>query len=218
MAKLAVITCVTVAVVLAGCGGGSGDDKPASAATTTPTQAAATQAAAATTTETTETTATAEPAKAGGLTPMGSTLKIGAPAVIAYDDASNHKKSRIEITPERIEKGTLDDFKNIKLEGNQKTSTPYYLTVKVSNVGKGDLSGTDPAGYADGIDDRDQEQNEIIFFGQFDRCNGDKAKSLKPGESYTSCLAFLIPKGGSLKGVRWIAFDEKSGKSNIDWK
>jgi hypothetical protein len=211
MTKLSVTTCVVGMIVIGGCGGGSGGaDKPATAAA-----AATTQEAPATTQET---TATAEPAKAGGLTPLGSTLKLGAPAVIAYDDSSNHKKSRIELTPEKIEQGTLDDFKNIKLEGNQKTSTPYYLTVKVGNVGKGDLSGTDPAGYADGIDDRDQEQNEIIFFGQFDRCNGDKAKSLKPGESYTSCLAFLIPKGGSLKGVRWIAFDEKSGKSNIDWK
>jgi hypothetical protein len=211
MTKLSVTACVVGMIVIGGCGGGSGGaDKPATAA------AAATTQEAPVTTQ--ETTATAEPAKAGGLTPLGSTLKLGAPAVIAYDDSSNHKKSRIELTPEKIEQGTLDDFKNIKLEGNQKTSTPYYLTVKVRNVGKGDLSGTDPAGYADGIDDRDQEQNEIIFFGQFDRCNGDKAKSLKPGESYTSCLAFLIPKGGSLKGVRWIAFDEKSGKSNIDWK
>jgi hypothetical protein len=211
MTKLSVTACVVGMIVIGGCGGGSGGaDKPATAA------AAATTQEAPVTTQ--ETTTTAEPAKAGGLTPLGSTLKLGAPAVIAYDDSSNHKKSRIELTPEKIEQGTLDDFKNIKLEGNQKTSTPYYLTVKVRNVGKGDLSGTDPAGYADGIDDRDQEQNEIIFFGQFDRCNGDKAKSLKPGESYTSCLAFLIPKGGSLEGVRWIAFDEKSGKSNIDWK
>ena len=90
--------------------------------------------------------------------------------------------------------------------------------MRVKNVGKGDLSGTDPASYIDGIDDRGQEQNEIIFFGNFDRCNSDKAKSLKPGESYSSCLAYLIAGGGSIVGMRWIAFDEKSGKANIDWK
>jgi hypothetical protein len=149
---------------------------------------------------------------------MGTTLKIGQSAVIAYDDSSNHKKSRIQVTPQKIEKGTLDDFKNIKLEGKQKTSTPYYVTVRVKNVGKGDLSGTDPASYIDGIDDRGQEQNEIIFFGNFDRCNSDDAKSLKPGESYSGCLAYLMPGGGSIVGMRWIAFDEKSGKANIEWK
>ena len=89
--------------------------------------------------------------------------------------------------------------------------------MKVKNVGKGDLSGTDPASYIDGVDDRGQEQNNIIFFGTFDRCNSDDAKSLKPGESYSSCLAYLIAGGGSIVGMRWVDFDQKTGKSNIDW-
>jgi hypothetical protein len=196
-------------VGLSGCGGGG--TKTVTERVTAP--------AAATTTTTEAATTTEAPAKpAGSLTPMGTTLKIGQTAVIAYDDSSNHKKSRIEVTPEKIEKGTIDDFKNIDLEGNEKTSTPYYVTMRVKNVGKGDLSGTSPATYIDGIDDRGQEQSEIIFFGDFDRCNNDKAKSLKPGESYTACLAYLIPGGGSIKGMRWIAFDQESGKANIDWK
>jgi hypothetical protein len=198
-------------VALSGCGG----------STKTVTERVAEPAAStsASTAATTEATAPAKaPANSGALTAMGSTLKIGDAAVIAYDDASNHKKSRIEVTPRKIEKGTIDDFKNIDLDGKQKTSTPYYVTVHVKNVGKGDLSGTSPASFIDGIDDRGQEQNEIIFFGDFDRCNDDKAKSLKPGESYDSCLAYLIPGGGSIEGMRWIAFDEKSGKANIDWK
>jgi hypothetical protein len=200
---------VIAVVALTGCGGGSTKTvtkqvtAPAPAAETTPTEAA---------------TTTEAPAKAGGLTPMGTTLKVGQAAVIAYDDASNHKHSRIEVTPRKIEKGTISDFKNIKLEGKEKNSTPYYVTMNVKNVGKGDLSGTDPASYIDGIDDRGQEQNEIIFFGEFERCNGDNAKSLKPGESYSRCLAYLIAGGGSIVGMRWIAFDQESGKSNIDWK
>jgi hypothetical protein len=149
---------------------------------------------------------------------MGSTLKIGDPALIAYDDATNHKKSRIQVTPVKIEKGTIDDFKNIDLDGKQKSSTPYYVTMKVKNVGKGDLSGTDPASFIDGVDDRGQEQSNIIFFGTFDRCNSDRAKSLKPGESYSSCLAYLIAGGGSIVGMRWVHFDEKTSKSDINWK
>jgi hypothetical protein len=200
---------------LSGCGGSTKtvtETTPKAAAQTT-TEATTTEAA------TTEAAAPAEaPSQAGGLTAMGTTLKLGQAAVIAYDDSSNHKKSRIEVTPQKIAKGTIGDFKNIDLDAGQKASTPYYVTMLVKNVGKGDLSGTDPASYIDGVDDRGQEQNEIIFFGDFDRCNSDKAKSLKPGESYTSCLAYLIAGGGAIKGMRWIAFDEKSSKSNIDWK
>ena len=199
-------------LAVGGCGG--------STKTVTEKVAAPATETAATTPATTEASATTEaPAtESSGLTAMGTTLKIGQSAVIAYDDSSNHKKSRIQVTPQKIEKGTIDDFKNIDLEGKEKTSTPYYVTMRVKNVGKGDLSGTDPASYVDGIDDRGQEQNEIIFFGNFDRCNSDKAKSLKPGESYSSCLAYLIAGGGAIVGMRWIAFDEKSGKANIDWK
>ena len=195
-------------LALTGCGG----------STKTVTQTAPAPAPAVQPTTTAETTAETAAAPTGGITPMGSTLKVGETAVIAYDDASNHKKSRIEVTPQKIEKGTIDDFKDIDLEGKQKTSTPFYVTMRVKNVGKGDLSGTNPATYIDGVDDRGQEQDEIIFFGDFDRCNNDNAKSLKPGESYSACLAYLIPGGGSIKGMRWIAFDQKSGKSNIDWK
>jgi hypothetical protein len=196
-------------IALSGCG--------SSTKTVTETTPAAQTTTEATTTTEAATTAAA-PAQSGGLTPMGTTLKIGQAAVIAYDDSSNHKKSRIEVTPQKIEKGTISDFKNIDLDAGQKASTPYYVSMLVKNVGKGDLSGTDPASYIDGIDDRGQEQNEIIFFGTFDRCNSDKAKSLKPGESYKSCLAYLIPGGGAIKGMRWIEFDQKSGKANIDWK
>jgi len=199
---------VLALLALCGCGG--------STKTVTERVAPAAATTEATTPEAATTPATA-PAGAGGLTPMGSKLKIGEKAVIAYDDSSSHKKSRIEVTPVKIEKGSIGDFKNIELEGKQKTSTPYYVTMKVKNVGKGDLSGTDPASYIDGVDDRGQEQNNIIFFGTFDRCNSDDAKSLKPGESYSSCLAYLIAGGGSIVGMRWVDFDQKTGKSNIDW-
>src|SRR4051812_19717493 len=108
-------------LVLAGCGG----------STKTVTERAAAPAAPPTTAAGETTAAPPAPRSGGGLTPMGTTLKVGQGAVIAYDDASNHKKSRIEVTPQKIEKGTLDDFKNIELEGDQKTSTPYYVTMRV---------------------------------------------------------------------------------------
>jgi hypothetical protein len=199
------------AIALSGCGGGS-KDKSTSAPT--PATTTAEPAAAAGKTTPAETQATAS----GGLTAIGSTLKMGRPAVIAYDDASSHKKSTIEVTPKPIERGTLDDFKNIKLDAEQKTATPFYVKVAVKNVGKGDLSGADPASYIDGVDDRGQPQNEVIFFGTFDRCDSSDPKHLKPGQSYETCLTYLIPKGGSIVGMRWVVFDEKSGKSNLNWK
>jgi hypothetical protein len=201
---------------LGGCGGGDQKD------TTT---AAAPAPAPATTTETTAAVATtettpAETSGSGNLTPIGSTLKMGETATIAYKDSSKGKRSTVEITPESIEKGSLsEDFKNIDLDADQKTATPFYVKVKAKNVGTGNLDGTDPAGFIDGIDDRGQEQGDVIFFGDFARCpDAGSQKKLRHGDSYETCLTYLIPKGGSLVGMRWIVFDEKTGKSNIDWK
>jgi hypothetical protein len=209
---MAVIACTAV-LALAGCGDKVGGE---TAATGTATPAATTTA------ETPAATATAEATEAaasdGEVTPLGTTLKVGEPAVIDYTDSSTNAKSIIEFTPKKIEKGTLDDFKNIDLDDEQKTATPYYAEITVKNIGDGDLSGGDPATYVNGVDDRGQDQNEVIFFGDFDRCNHDTPKKLKAGDSYDACLVYLIPGGGALEGFHWIQFDEKSGKSDLNWK
>jgi hypothetical protein len=126
----------------------------------------------------------------------------------------------VQVTPLSIVKGSIKDFANITLTGAQKTSTPYYVRVRAKNVGKTDLSKTDPARYLDGVDDRSQSQTPVIFFGTFAKCPDPLAPAhLKPGQSYETCETFLIPKGGSIVGAVWITFDPKHpSKSNILWK
>jgi len=215
--RASLATLAVIALAAAGCGG-SGDDNDKAASASTPAATATPNDPA--NTATPEATPAEEPSSGGDtkLTPLGTKLKIGQPAVIAYEDASNHKKSTIRYTPEKIEKGSIDDFKNIELDGKQKDSVPYYATVKVENIGKKDLSGASPATYINAVDDRGQDQSEIIFFGTFQRCDTETPKSLKPGESYETCLAYLIPGGGSIKGFHWIQFDEKTGKADLNWE
>jgi pSer/pThr/pTyr-binding forkhead associated (FHA) protein len=157
-------------------------------------------------------------AGAGKLTPVGSKLKLGQTAVIAYEDASTHAKSVVAITPSPIQRGSISDFKNIQLTAEQKTATPFYVKVKAKNVGKGDLSGGSPATYIDGIDDRGQRQRSVIFFGEFSRCPSKTPKKLPPGSSYSTCLTYLVPGGGSIVGMRWVVFDRKTGKSDLNWR
>jgi hypothetical protein len=167
------------------------------------------------------TAAFAATAFAGGTTPVGAVLKIGKPAVIAYSNLSAPKvKGTVQVTPLAIVKGSIKDFANIKLTAAQKAATPYYLKISTKNVGKTDLSKTDPGRYLSGVDDRGQSQSPIIFFGDFDKCPDPvSATHLKPGQSYTECEAFLMAKGGSIVGAVWITFDPKHPtKSNITWK
>ena len=202
---------VVAALTAAGCGGDSEEASSTPAAAATTPEPTATEAAA-------EDAATEDSGGDGKVTPLGTTLKIGETATIDYTDASTQAKSIIEFTPEKIEKGSLDDFKNIDLDEDQKSATPYYAEISVKNVGDGDLSGGDPATYVNGVDDRGQDQNEIIFIGDFERCDHETPKKLKPGDSYEACLVYLIPEGGSLVGFHWIQFDEKSGESDLNWE
>ena len=203
------LSAIVLAAAAAGCGGEDGEDTESAA---TGPEATATEAPAE------EATPEATPAAKGALTPLGTTLKIGEPAVIKYKDASNNKRSTIQLTPKSIRKGPKSDFANVDLDARQKTATPYYAEIEVVNVGKGDLGGASPATYINGVDDRGQDQNELIFFGDFPACDHEIPKQLKPGGSYEACLVYLIPKGGSLEGFHWIEFDPKTGDSDLYWE
>jgi hypothetical protein len=154
-------------------------------------------------------------------TPVGTVLKVGKPAIVPYTDSSKPKlKATIQITPESIVKGSIKDFANVKLDAIQKTSTPYYMKVLTKNVGKSVLTKSRPDLYLNGVDDRGQRQSAIIFFGDFPRCSMSKVPTtLKPGQSYEVCQAFLIAKGGSIIGAQWVEFDPKHPtKADIVWK
>jgi hypothetical protein len=223
VAGLVAAAVVAVIVVLVS-GGGSNNKQDAAkavAAAITKAEASATSTTpSATTTAAAASSSAPAPAAASStqITPVGSTLKLGQPAVIAYDDASNHKQGTIQVTPNPIEKGSISDFKNIDLTGAQKTSTPFYVKMNVKNVGTSDLSGSSPGAFINGVDDRGQAQSDVIFFGDFPRCDSTEPKQFKAGGSYDVCLTFLIPQGGSLVGMRWSVFDEKTGKSDLNWK
>jgi hypothetical protein len=122
--------------------------------------------------------------------------------------------------PSAIVEGKRSDFANVRLDDDAKTATPYYVKVHAKNVGKGDLSKTDPAGYLSGVDDRGQRQSAVIFLGTFDACpHADAPKKLGPGDEYDTCQVYLIPKGGSLKGMVWVEFDEsRPDKADVNWK
>jgi hypothetical protein len=212
MRKGMLAAAVAAAMLGTGCGGSDDEDaaSPPAVAETT---------AAETTAETTPPAETTAAAPAGDVTPAGSTLQVGETATIDYEDTGGSGRSTlIAVTPESIEEGSIDDFKNIDLDEAQQSSTPYYVRMTVENVGKGDLSGTEPGSYINGVDDRGQDQNELIFFGEFDACPDADPESFKPGESYETCLTYLMPGGGAIEGLRWIMFDEKTSKSNIDWR
>jgi hypothetical protein len=198
-----------LALGMAACGGGSDDDggsaTAAPAASETTTDAAAQTTAATATTET-----TAAETGGDGLTPPGAQLGLGEQAKVAWVPPSRYSVTgaqsgyRLQVSVDGIERGTLDDLKNIQLDADQRRSTPYYVTVTVKALENVKAGTDDPDVTFDAIDDRGQEQGKVIFIGEFERCDdADVPRPFAAGDSFESCLTYLMPGGGSIDEVRW---------------
>jgi hypothetical protein len=209
--KIAWAVMVLVCVAMMGCGGDDDDDAAAPANTQTA--------------ETTTTTDSGgEASGGGGRTAPGTSLTVGDTAHVTYKPLSaldDKNLFQVDAIAEKIEKGSIDDFKNIDLDEEQKSSTPYYVTVKIVNTGKeiplGDQEG-DPDLKFGAIDDRGQEQGSITFIGDFDRCtDADAPKPFTKGKSYESCLTYLVGGDGSIDKVQWKGSD-KYILDPVEWK
>jgi hypothetical protein len=150
-------------------------------------------------------------AGSGSLTPPGTRLAFGGPATVGWVPPSQdlgtgaHKGIKLQVTVVSIQKGTMADFRNVELNGTQRNSTPYYVQLRVTALSNASVpKDSDPAITFTAIDDRGQEQQSITFLGTFSRCDDPTPpKQFVSGKTYQSCLAYLIPGGGSIQKVQW---------------
>jgi hypothetical protein len=197
---------VTALPVLAACGGsGGGGSTPASpptsaaphASSSAPQSPAAPSSSAA---------GNGGATTAGKLTPPGTHLAFGQQAIVGWDPGDTGKVFRMQVTVVSIEKGSIEkDFSNVDLNAKDKASTPYYVTLKIKALGSNlHTDSTHPSISFNAIDDRGQEQGSVTFFGTFERCDDpEMPKPFTAGKSYTACMTYLVPGGGSIKSVTW---------------
>jgi hypothetical protein len=150
------------------------------------------------------------PSGGGRLTAPGTHLGFGQAATVAWvppsaDATSAQNGFKLQVTVESIEKGTIADFRNVELSASERHTTPYYVTLRIKALGRAGPHGSDdPAISFDAIDDRGQQQQSITFLGTFARCNETSVpKRFVAGKIYQSCLAYLMPGGGSIRQVQW---------------
>ncbi len=183
---------------VAACGGGSSDS---GASTPARTRAGA---------PTTQASSTKAANAADRLTPPGTKLGFNQHATVGWvlpsrlSAAGGRAAIPLEVAVEGIEKGTLADFKNVQLDAKERSATPYYVKVRVTNLGSGSGNSDNPALSFRAIDDRGQPQSSITFIGEFQRCNDAlPPKPFSRGKSFESCLTYLLPGGDSISEVDW---------------
>jgi hypothetical protein len=195
----------TALPVLAACGGGStpanqhSPDEP-------PVSTSAPQTPSAPSSPSSSATGNGGATTAGKLTPPGTHLAFGQQAIVGWDPGDTGKVFRMQVTVVSIVKGSIaKDFKNVDLNAKEKASTPYYVTLKIKALGSNlHTDSTHPSISFNAIDDRGQEQGSVTFFGTFERCDDrEMPKPFTAGKSYTACMTYLVPGGGSIKSVTW---------------
>jgi hypothetical protein len=150
-------------------------------------------------------------AGSGSLTPPGTHLALGGAATVGWVPPSQdtgtgaHHGIKLKVTVVSIQKGTMADFRNVELNANERKSTPYYVQLRVTALSSTPVpKNSDPAITFTAIDDRGQQQQSITFLGTFSRCDDPMPpKHFAAGQTYQSCLAYLIPGGGSIQRVQW---------------
>jgi hypothetical protein len=188
---------------LAACSGTSSGSSPASPASSPAASSSASTSAPAQT--------QGQAAGSGSLTPPGAHLAFGGPATVGWVPPSQdtgtgaHRGIKLRITVMSIQKGTMADFRNVQLNGTERKSTPYYVQLRVTALSSTlPPKDSDPAITFTAIDDRGQQQQSITFLGTFSRCDDPMPpKQFVSGKTYESCLAYLIPGGGSIQKVQW---------------
>jgi hypothetical protein len=188
---------------LAACSGTSSGSSPASPASSPAASSSASTSAPA--------QSQGQAAGSGSLTPPGAHLAFGGPATVGWVPPSQdtgtgaHRGIKLRITVVSIQKGTMADFRNVQLNGTERKSTPYYVQLRVTALSSTlPPKDSDPAITFTAIDDRGQQQQSITFLGTFSRCDDPMPpKQFVSGKTYESCLAYLIPGGGSIQKVQW---------------
>ncbi|KQT89273.1 hypothetical protein ASG49_15940 [Marmoricola sp. Leaf446] len=180
-----VLPLLALALVAAGCGGGSeAGDEPSQAAATPSTDLP-----------------TGDVDIPEGVTPTkaGTELAFGETATVAYEPNTT-KASVLELTVAEVQAGRIADLAAFQLDAATKRSTPYYVTVRVENVGTGDLGGAAVPLFA--VDGADTLIQPSSFTSDFDRCPSEPLpEKFGEGARTTGCLVYLVPDRGELTAV-----------------
>jgi hypothetical protein len=198
-------------------GCGSSGSTHSNSTTTAPATTASTSSA-----ESTSSSSTAAKAGAGGTTAPGTTLALGAPALVDYKPGvkTNSPTYRLQVSVLGIAKGAQADLDGVELEKAQQSKTPYYVKLRVTNVGSGNASAEEgvPAAAFQAIDDRGQQGQELTVLGTFRPCeSGTQPKQFTRGVTYQTCEVFLVGGGGSIVKDEWTGSVDAYTEKPIVW-
>jgi hypothetical protein len=146
--------------------------------------------------------------------PTGSAkVAFGQSSLVALEDFTTSKTNPIKLTLS-LQQGSLADLQNFQLDAQTKQSTPYYLTIAVTNVGTTTIDTSGFAGLLTVNDTAGDEVSTITLLGDFAKCEGEIPDTLAPGASGQECDVYTAPQGQQASSA---SIDNGSGDATVTW-
>lgn len=140
------------------------------------------------------------------LTDQGSELDLGDKATVAYEPRQD-EVAALELTVTRIDEASFKLFVGWKLSAETKKTTPYFVHVKVKNVGDTDLGGRPVPVY--GVDGTNKLIEASTFASTFKPCPSEPLpKKFRTGDSVKTCLVYLAPDKGEITAAEFRPVEE----------
>lgn len=135
------------------------------------------------------------------LTGQGTRLDYGESATVSHKAAG--ESAILELTVKSAKQGSVKDLSGFALDNSyKKKGSYYYVDVSIANEGTTIVGGYPVPLW--GISGEDTLLQPVTFTTKFAPCpTKDLPKKFKPKDKLKTCLVFLSPNHGSLKGVSY---------------
>jgi hypothetical protein len=129
---------------------------------------------------------------------------------------------RLQLTVLGIKRGSQTELDGVELEKSEQGKTPYYVTLRIQNIGSGNAAAEEnqPAAAFQAIDDRGQQGQELTVLGNFRPCpSGSQPKQFTRGVTYQTCVIYIVGGSGSIVQEEWTGNGADAYEENpIVWK
>ena len=133
------------------------------------------------------------------MTEPGSDLSFGDSASVIFEPDQD-TGTVLELTVEKVTKGSTKDFSGFILDDYTKAATPYYVEVSVTNLGASDVGGSPVPVW--GVDADNTLLPAASFKTKFGKCESEPLPTpFEADGTYDTCLVYLAPNGGTLEAV-----------------
>ncbi|QBR91611.1 hypothetical protein [Nocardioides euryhalodurans] len=133
------------------------------------------------------------------LTTQGSELEIGQTATVAYEPRQG-QIGALDIKVTATEKASFSMFEGWELTKETRSTSPYFVRARITNVGESDLGGNRVPLYI--VDGENRLIESSVFTGTFEPCEGSEfPKKFRNGDRVNACMVYLAPDKGELTAV-----------------